>query len=110
MKSPSTPTGAKRHLPTWWGGQLRALLQTVFALALLVLWLRTVSLGEVLSNARVQSWGAVLLMLALFFVTSLIRARRWLVLLQPIAPVCIELRIALHATRGLLTSLCPTLY
>src|SRR2546427_58530 len=57
---------------------IRGGLQTVFALALLVLWLRTVSLGEVLSHARVQSWGAVLLMLALFFVTSLIRAPRGL--------------------------------
>ena len=57
---------------------VRGGLQTAFALALLVLWLRTVSLGEVLNHARVHSWLAVLLMLFLFLVTSLIRARRWL--------------------------------
>src|SRR3989440_7055266 len=107
MKSPITPTGAKRHLPTWWGGRLRALLQTVFALALLVLWLRTVSLGEVLSHARVQSWGAVLLMLVLFFVTSLIRARRWLVLLRPIAPVGMVRAFAMNAAAGLLNYILP---
>src|SRR5260370_347742 len=65
---------------------IRGLLQTAFAIVLVVLWLRTVSLGEVLSHATVHSWAAVVLMLALFLVTSLIRARRWLVLLRPLAP------------------------
>ena len=86
---------------------IRGGLQTVFALALLVLWLRTVSLGEVLSHARVQSWGAVLLMLALFFVTSLIRARRWLVLLRPIAPVGMVRGFAMNAAAGLLNYILP---
>src|SRR5437016_5643085 len=86
---------------------IRGGLQTVFALALLVLWLGTVSLGEVLSHARVQSWGAVLLMLVLFFVTSLIRARRWLVLLRPIAPVGMVRAFAMNAAAGLLNYILP---
>ncbi len=56
---------------------LRLGLQTAFGLFLLWLWLRTVSLPEVASHARVQSWPAVVLMIALFLVTSVIRARRW---------------------------------
>ena len=51
-------------------------LQTAFGLALLWLWLRTVSLPEILSHTRVQSWWAVALMLVLFLLTSTIRARR----------------------------------
>src|SRR2546430_4137008 len=86
---------------------IRGGLQTAFALALLVLWLRTVSLGEVLSHARVQSWGAVLLMLVLFFGTSLIRARRWLVLLRPIAPVGMVRAFTLNAAAGLLNYIFP---
>src|SRR5438445_68777 len=44
---------------------LRGILQTAFAVALLVLWLRTVSLSEVLSHATVRNWAAVVLMIAL---------------------------------------------
>src|SRR5947209_10664610 len=86
---------------------IRGGLQTVFALALLVLWLRTVSLGEVLSHARVQSWGAILLMLVLFFVTSLIRARRWLLLLRPLAPVGMVRAFAMNAAAGILNYVLP---
>ena len=57
---------------------IRLGLQTVFGVFLLWLWLRTVSLPEVASHARVQSWPAVVLMVCLFLVTALIRARRWL--------------------------------
>src|SRR6266705_1213379 len=86
---------------------VRGGLQTAFALGLLVLWLRTVSLGEVLSHARVQSWGAVLLMIVLFFITSLIRARRWLVLLRPLAPVGMVRAFAMNAAAGLLNYVLP---
>src|SRR6202049_4064888 len=81
---------------------IRLALQTAFGLALLVLWLRTVSLGEVLSHARVHSWLAVLLMLVLFLVTSLIRARRWLLLLRPLAPVGMVRAFAMKAAGGIL--------
>src|SRR5882762_8787984 len=86
---------------------VRGGLQTAFALALLVLWLRTVSLGEVLNNARVHSWLAVLLMIFLFLVTSLIRARRWLLLLRPLAPVGMVRAFAMSAAGGLLNYVIP---
>src|SRR6266446_3212317 len=86
---------------------LRGILQTAFAVALLVLWLRTVSLSEVLGHARVHSWLAVLLMLVLFLVTSLIRARRWLLLLRPLAPVGMVRAFAMNAGAGLLNYVLP---
>jgi len=66
---------------------IRLGVQTAFGLALLWLWLRTVSLPEILAHAHVHSWWAVALMVVLFLVTSMIRARRWLLLLRPLAPV-----------------------
>src|SRR5438309_7850081 len=86
---------------------VRGGLQTAFALALLVLWLRTVSLGDVLNNARVHSWLAVVLMLFLFLVTSLIRARRWLLLLRPLAPVGMVRAFAMNAAAGILNYVLP---
>src|SRR5438309_4415569 len=86
---------------------LRGILQTAFAVALLVLWLRTVSLGEVLSHATVRNWAAVVLMIALFLVTSLIRARRWLLLLRPLAPVGMVRAFAMNAGAGLLNYVLP---
>src|ERR1700724_1377734 len=86
---------------------IRAGLQTAVAVLLLVLWLRTVSLGEVLSHAEVRSWPAVLLMLVLFLVTSLIRARRWLLLLPPLAPVGMVRAFAMNAAAGLLNYVLP---
>ena len=107
MKSSSLPTGATRHLPTRWGGWLRGILQTAFAVALLVLWLRTVALGEVLKHATVRNWAAVVLMIALAFVTSLIRARRWLLLLRPLAPVGMVRAFAMNAGSTLLNYVLP---
>lgn len=86
---------------------IRGLLQTAFALVLLVLWLRTVSLGEVLGHARVHNWLAVVLMVVLFFVTSLIRARRWLLLLRPLAPVGMVRAFAMNAGASLLNYVLP---
>ena len=77
-------------------------LQTAFGLALLWLWLRTVSLPEVVAHARVQNWWAVALMIVLFLVTSVIRARRWLLLLRPLAPVGMVRAFAMNAAGGLL--------
>src|SRR5467141_2255851 len=86
---------------------LRGILQTAFAVALLVLWLRTVSLGEVLNHATVRNWAAVVLMIALAFVTSLIRARRWLLLLRPLAPVGMVRAFAMNAGSTLLNYVLP---
>jgi glycosyltransferase 2 family protein len=82
-------------------------LQTAFGLVLLYLWLRTVSLPEILGHARVHSWWAVLVMIALFLVTSVIRARRWLVLLRPLAPVGMVRAFAMNAAGGLLNYVLP---
>src|SRR5260370_23402441 len=86
---------------------LRLGLQTVFGLALLALWLRTVSLPEILSHARVHSWWPVALMIVLFLVTSLLRARRWLILLRPLAPVRMVHAFAMNAGASLLNYVLP---
>jgi glycosyltransferase involved in cell wall biosynthesis/uncharacterized membrane protein YbhN (UPF0104 family) len=86
---------------------IRLGLQTAFGLFLLWLWLRTVSLPEVASHARVDSWPAVLLMICLFLVTSVIRARRWLLLLRPLAPVGMVRAFAMNAAGGLLNYILP---
>lgn len=86
---------------------IRLGLQTAFGLVLLWLWLRTVSLPEVASHARVHSWAAVLLMICLFLVTSLIRARRWLLLLLPMAPVGMVRAFAMNAAGGILNYVIP---
>src|SRR5256884_7308849 len=82
-------------------------LQTAFGLGLLWLWLRTVSLPEVIAHARVQNWWAVALMIVLFLVTSVIRARRWLLLLRPLAPVGMVRAFAMNAAGGLLNYVLP---
>jgi len=86
---------------------IRLGLQTVFGLFLLWLWLRTVSLPEVASHARVLSWPAVVLMVCLFLVTALIRARRWLLLLRPLAPVGMVRAFAMNAAGGILNYVVP---
>jgi glycosyltransferase 2 family protein len=86
---------------------LRLGLQTAFGLFLLWLWLRTVSLPEVASHARVHSWPAVVLMIALFLVTSVIRVRRWLLLLRPLAPVGMVRAFAMSSAGSLLNYVIP---
>src|ERR1700674_4108083 len=86
---------------------LRLALQTAVGLVLLWLWLRTVSLPEVLSHARVHSWAAVVVMIVLALATSLIRARRWLLLLRPLAPVGMVRAFAMNAAGGLMNYVLP---
>jgi glycosyltransferase 2 family protein len=86
---------------------LRFALQTALGLTLLWLWLRTVSLTEVVSHARVHSWAPVVLMIALFLLTSVIRARRWLLLLRPLAPVGMVRAFAMNSAGGLLNYVLP---
>src|ERR1700693_1982876 len=83
----------------------RLALQTAIGLVLLWLWFRTVSLTAVSSHARVQNWAAVVVMIALFLLTSVIRARRWLLLLRPLAPVGMVGAFAMYAAGGLLDKL-----
>ena len=83
---------------------LRLALQTAFGLVLLWLWLRTVSVTEVVSHAQVRSWWPVALMIVLFLLTSVIRARRWLLLLRPLAPVGMVRAVGIEpTTHGLKT-------
>ncbi len=86
---------------------LRLALQTAVGVVLLWLWLRTVSLTDVISHARVHSWGAVVLMIILALVTTLIRARRWLLLLRPLAPVGMVRAFAMNTAGGLLNYVLP---
>ncbi len=86
---------------------LRLGLQTAFGLVLLWLWLRTVSLPEIAAHARVHSWWAVAAMLLLFLITSVIRARRWLLLLRPLAQVGMVRAFAMNAAGGLLNYVLP---
>src|SRR5438094_4910448 len=82
-------------------------LQTAFGLLLLWLWTRTVSLPEVAAHMRAQAWWPLPLMVVLFLVTSVIRARRWLLLLRPLAPVGMVRAFAMNAAGGLLNYVLP---
>src|SRR3981081_925792 len=86
---------------------LRLAVQTAIGLVLLWLWLRTVSLTEVISHARVHSWAPVVLMIVLVLLPSLIRARRWLLLLRPLAPVGMVRAFAMNSAGGLLNYVLP---
>lgn len=86
---------------------IRLALQTAFGLLLLWLWARTVSLPEVAAHMRAQAWWPLPLMIVLFLVTSMIRARRWLLLLRPLAPVGMVRAFAMNATGGLLNYVLP---
>ncbi|HET9782280.1 MAG TPA: glycosyltransferase [Candidatus Dormibacteraeota bacterium] len=86
---------------------LRLALQSAVGAALLWLWLRTVSLPQIVAHAHVRNWWAVALMLVLALVTSTLRARRWLLLLRPLAPVGMVRAFAMNAAGGLLNYVLP---
>ncbi|HEV2413501.1 MAG TPA: lysylphosphatidylglycerol synthase domain-containing protein, partial [Candidatus Dormibacteraeota bacterium] len=86
---------------------LRLALQSAVGVALLWLWLRTVSLPEILAHARVRNGWAVALMLVLALLTSTLRARRWLLLLRPLAPVGMVRAFAMNAAGTLLNYVLP---
>ncbi|HET7338460.1 MAG TPA: lysylphosphatidylglycerol synthase transmembrane domain-containing protein, partial [Candidatus Dormibacteraeota bacterium] len=86
---------------------IRLGLQSAVGAALLWLWLRTVSLPQIIAHAHVRNWWAVGLMLALALLTSALRARRWLLLLRPLAPVGMVRAFAMNAAGGLLNYVLP---
>src|SRR5260221_5386151 len=82
-------------------------LQTAVGIALLILWIRTVSLTDVASNIRVQRWWVLPLMVLIFVITSVMRARRWQWLLRSLAPVGMVRAFAMNAAGGLLNYVLP---
>src|SRR5690349_9259788 len=82
-------------------------LQTAFGIALLWLWIRTVSLADVASHIRVQRWWVLPLMVLIFVITSVMRARRWQWLLRALAPVGMVRAFAMNAAGGLLNYVLP---
>ncbi|HEV2216058.1 MAG TPA: lysylphosphatidylglycerol synthase domain-containing protein [Candidatus Dormibacteraeota bacterium] len=82
-------------------------LQTAFGLALLWLWIRTVSLTDVVAHIRVQRWWVLPLMVLIFVITSVMRARRWQWLLRTLAPVGMVRAFAMNAAGGLLNYVLP---
>src|SRR6266446_5468711 len=82
-------------------------LQTGVGIALLILWIRTVSLTDVASHIRVQRWWVLPLMVLIFVITSVMRARRWQWLLRPLAPVGMVRAFAMNAAGGLLNYVLP---
>jgi len=86
---------------------VRLALQTAFGLVLLFLWIRTVSLPDVIAHMHVQRWWVLPVMIVLFLVTSVIRARRWQWLLRSLAPVGVVRSFAMNAAGGLLNYVLP---
>src|SRR5258706_807989 len=82
-------------------------LQTAVGIALLILWIRTVSLTDVASHIRVQRWWVLQLMLLISVITSVMRARRWQWLLRSLAPVGMVRAFAMNAAGGLLNYVLP---
>src|SRR5258706_14352680 len=82
-------------------------LQTAVGIALLILWIRTVSLTDVASHIRVQRWWVLPLMVLIFVITSVMRARRWQWLLRSLAPVGMVRAFAMNAAGGLLNYVLP---
>src|SRR6266700_2912859 len=95
------PTASSRN--RW----IRLGLQTSFGLALLWLWVRTVSLTDVAAHIRVQRWWVLPLMVLIFVITSVMRARRWQWLLRSLAPVGMVRAFAMNAAGGLLNYVLP---
>src|SRR5438128_11038031 len=95
------PTASSRN------GWIRLGLQTAFGLALLWLWMRTVSLTDVVAHIRIQRWWVLALMVLVFVITSVMRARRWQWLLRSLAPVGMVRAFAMNAAGGLLNYVLP---
>src|SRR5205809_6885912 len=95
------PTASSRN--RW----IRLGLQTAFGLALLWLWVRTVSLTDVVAHIRIQRWWVLPLMVLIFVITSVMRARRWQWLLRSLAPVGMVRAFAMNAAGGLLNYVLP---
>src|SRR5256884_5882271 len=101
--NPVSPNKSASSRNRW----VRLGLQTAFGLALLWLWVRTVSLTDVAAHIRVQRWWVLPLMVVIFVITSAMRARRWQWLLRSLAPVGMVRALAMNAAGGLLNYVLP---
>src|SRR5439155_1474399 len=101
--NPVSPSKSASSRNRW----LRLGLQTAFGLALLWLWVRIVSLTDVAAHIRVQRWWVLPLMVLIFVITSVMRARRWQWLLRSLAPVGMVRAFAMNAAGGLLNCVLP---
>src|SRR5256884_400285 len=101
--NPVSPNKSASSRNRW----VRLGLQTAFGLALLWLWVRTVSLTDVAAHIRVQRWWVLPLMVVIFVITSAMRARRWQWLLRSLAPVGMVRAFAMNAAGGLLNYVLP---
>src|SRR6266480_6536871 len=101
--NPVSPNKSASSRNRW----LRLGLQTAFGLALLWLWVRTVSLTDVAAHIRVQRWWVLPLMVLIFVITSVMRARRWQWRLRSLAPVGMVRAFAMNAAGGLLNYVLP---
>src|SRR5262249_46055404 len=100
---PVERAGARDFMNRW----VRLGLQTGFGLALLILWVRTVSISDVVAHIHVQRWWVLPVMIVVFLITSVIRARRWQWLLRSLAPVGMVRAFAMNAAGGLLNYVLP---
>src|SRR5437667_7644232 len=101
--NPVSPNKSASSRNRW----LRLGLQTPFGLALLWLWVRTVSLTDVAAHILIQRWWVLPLMVLIFVITSVMRARRWQWLLRSLAPVGMVRAFAMNAAGGLLNYVLP---
>src|SRR5438552_11131168 len=101
--NPVSPNKSASSRNRW----LRLGLQTAFGLALLWLWVRTVSLTDVAAHICIQRWWVLPLMVLIFVITSVMRARRWQWLLRSLAPVGMVRAFAMNAAGGLLNYVLP---
>ena len=85
----------------------RALLQTLFGVALLAVWARSVPVAEAWKEARVESWPLLAAIFGLMLLSGLLRAGRWTLLLRPLARVGLGEAYLMNAAGGLLNFVIP---
>lgn len=87
--------------------RVRGLLQTVFGLALLGLWSRSVPLGAAWSDARPRHWAPLAGLVALTLVGALLRAVRWARISRPVARLGTTETFWMNSAGGLLNYVLP---
>jgi glycosyltransferase involved in cell wall biosynthesis/uncharacterized membrane protein YbhN (UPF0104 family) len=89
------------------GRVLKPALQTLAGLVLLVVWARTMNLGQVWQQARPHHPAVLLAILALGVAAGLVRALRWSILLRPLARVGVLHTLWINSAGALLNYAIP---